>query len=103
MSQHPRLSRASIARKTHYRARAECEGRMVRDERRGSAGARVPARDRSSTWETVHQAHQRVETGFDQTKSSQAGEGGRVGVVAGVQRGAARLGGEAAARRTECA
>src|SRR2546430_15189221 len=51
---------------------------MVREDWRGAAGARLPARDRSPEWQAVYQSHQCSETRSDETEDSQTDEGGRV-------------------------
>ena len=61
-----------------HRPRAGREWRMVREDRRRTAGARLPARDRSPQRQALHQPHQRAEARPDEAQDQEAAEGGRV-------------------------
>ena len=51
---------------------------MVRKNRRRSSGPRLPARNRSSERQALHQPHQRPEARLDEAQDPQADESGRV-------------------------
>src|SRR5262249_56534309 len=48
------------------------------EDRRRSAGACFPARNRSSQWQAVHQPHQRPEARLDEAQNQKAHAGRRV-------------------------
>ncbi len=72
LPQHSGLPRAGAARQARDRARAERQGRGIRNDRRRSAGARLPARNRSPSRQALHHPHQRAQARPDEAQNQKA-------------------------------
>ena len=71
--------REDVSRAKIVTVRAQdAHGEVFRAHRRRSAGARLPARDRSPKWQALYLPHQRAETRLDQAQDQENGEGGRM-------------------------
>src|SRR6202035_1589207 len=78
MPEHSRFPRERHASEQSYNSRPGRSGQGLREDWRGSTGARLPSRNRSLEWQALHQPHQRPQTRPDEAQDPQAGESGRM-------------------------
>src|ERR1700693_6020469 len=78
MPEHFRFPRERHASEQSYNSRPGRSGQSLREDWRGSTGARLPSRNRSLEWQALHQPHQRPQTRPDEAQDPQAGESGRM-------------------------